>query len=174
MEECQRGRMGRTRNAVCPKGYRRFESFLLRKIPNRPCGGTEFSGWGSNRAVPRSGRIWKPKVSDWGPGYCEWFGEAWGYPAQAEAQIPLPPPHRAYSSVVERLVCNEEGGVRFSLGPRISKSTKSALFEFPRIEQPHPVLEGSRKPEGVRDGGRGAAKMFEPSTRGLVLPRSTI
>ena len=26
-------------------------------------------------------------------------------------------PIRAYSSVVERLVCNEEGGVRFSLGP---------------------------------------------------------
>ena len=28
---CQSGRMGRTRNAVCPKGHQRFESSHLRQ-----------------------------------------------------------------------------------------------------------------------------------------------
>ena len=34
-EKCQSGRMGLTRNQVCPHGYRGFESLLLRRSPDR-------------------------------------------------------------------------------------------------------------------------------------------
>ena len=34
-EKCQSGRMGLTRNQVCPHGYRGFESLLLRQNPDR-------------------------------------------------------------------------------------------------------------------------------------------
>ena len=34
-EKCQSGRMGLTRNQVCPSGYRGFESLLLRPSPSR-------------------------------------------------------------------------------------------------------------------------------------------
>jgi hypothetical protein len=33
-EKCQSGRMGLTRNQVCPHGYRGFESLLLRRDPD--------------------------------------------------------------------------------------------------------------------------------------------
>ncbi len=34
LEKCQSGRMGLTRNQVCPHGYRGFESLLLRRDPD--------------------------------------------------------------------------------------------------------------------------------------------
>ncbi len=68
--------------------------------------------------------------------------------------------------MVGRTALNRKIGVRFPVPQqhtRLSLLYAGILLCYYGREsnQPRPVLESPRKPEGVRDGGRGAAKVFE-------------